>query len=266
MTLKQYLKQFKNIAWYASAGKDFCSMMCLSRRHLMDLGIPKDDTPDCFIFTDYYTNSDFEPGNRFFLDLQEWESEAKVGPDDRVKVNIYNVQELTKLNIGFNQDLVHSEADKYYGRVFVADVLLDSPKLGKTVTKLIYAVAENTAFAFDFLLPNHIEIKYMIHNAYGFGFGGARSTGGFMLQIAKDLNTKYIACDFNKDYVGIDSADSYLSEEQRTTYSVLKFIENFKYYDWMGYGDTQLFEVVGFSQGNAEYPNGRHYYDYEMGD
>ena len=52
MQLANYLKQFKNIAWYPSAFKDSLSMVCLSHKNLKEYGIKKDETPDCFIFTD----------------------------------------------------------------------------------------------------------------------------------------------------------------------------------------------------------------------
>ena len=41
MNLYNYLKQFKNIAWYPSAFKDSLSKMCLSHKSLKEYGIKK---------------------------------------------------------------------------------------------------------------------------------------------------------------------------------------------------------------------------------
>lgn len=255
MTLYSYLKQFKNIAWYPSAGKDTLSMICLSFDSLRQCGVSKEDAPDCFIFTDYSTYS--EPNERFALDLPRYENQAEFNyMNPRCKATVFNVKELDKLRIPFHQDMVTGEMDyQYYGRVFVGDILVEHPEYGKTVTKLVYVVAENTAFAFDFLLKKNIKVKYAIHSRYGHGFGGGWSTGAFMFQILKDLGVKYFASDMDWHYDG-DAADRFLSVEQKNQIPVLRKICNFAaIYNWYGYNATILYEVIDFVQKGEHEPN-----------
>lgn len=249
MRLTTYLKQFNNIAWYPSACKDALSMVCLSFDSLIQLGIPKNEIPDCFIFTDYDTQARYEDNYKFFLDLEEYENSKSFGYNNaEYKATVYNIKELNKINIPFDQELVTGEKDyQYYGRVFVMDVLIEHPQVEKFVTKLIYVIAENTAFAFDFLLKNHIQVTYAIHSRYGHGFGGGWSTGAYMFYILKDLGVKYFASDMDEHY-NVDCADKYLSEEQKSLVPLLREISNFAdRYKWYGYNPTILYKVEGFT-------------------
>ena len=253
MTLSSYLKQFKNIAWYPSALKDSLSMVCLSQKSLLDYDIPKSEAPDVYIFTDYETYKDQEPNNRFFLDLKEDELETNFYyTDDEFKATAFNIKELEQLHLPFDKNMVAFERDEYYGRAFIADILIEHQKIGKTIAKLVYVIIENTSFAFNFLLKRNIKIRYMIHSRYGHGFGGGISNGGFMCNIMKDLGTRYIACDFNK-YYNHDVADIYLTGIQRNTIPILRKIDNFAHkYKWAGYDDTILYEVIGFTYLDSE--------------
>lgn len=253
MTLYNYLKQFKNICWYPSAYKDSLAMVCLSYKSLRDYGISRHEAPDCFIFTDYETYTDQAKNNRFFLDVSEYEDEVSCnyysGSD--FSATAFNIKELDKIKLSFDNNLVAFEHDKYYGRVFVADVLIKHPNIGEIITKLVYVVAENTAFAFDFLIKKNIKVKYIVHSRYGDGFGGGRSNGAFMCNIFKELGTKYFASDLNNhyDHYGYDVADEYLTGIQRNTLPILKKIDNFEYkFGWYGNGDTILYEIMGYKR------------------
>ncbi len=247
MTLYSYLKQFKNIAWYPSAYKDALSMICLSYKGLRGTSISKEEVPDCFLFTDYCSYADQQENHRFFLDLDEYEDEAILNyQNSDYTATVFNIKELNRLEIIFYQEMVAFERDNNYGRVFVGDVLIEHPQLGKTITKLVYVLAENTSFAFEFLLKKNIQIKYVIHSRYGHGFGGGISNGSFICNILKDLGTKYFASDMDEYYKN-DVADKYLTDEQKSTVPILKQIINlYDRYQWFGYGPTILYEVVGF--------------------
>ena len=249
MQLANYLKQFKNIAWYPSAHKDSLSMISLSYKSLRRFGFSKDEVPDCFIFTDYATYAQYDNNHQFILDLPDYEVEAVFNYDNSEhSATAFNIKELDRLKLSFNQDLVAFESDNYYGHVYIADVLIEHPELGKAVTKLVYVVAENTAFAFEFLLKKGINIKYIIHSRYGNGFGGGLSNGAFMFNIAKDLGVKYIASDII-DHYGIDEADNYLTGFQKSTLPVIRKICNFGVeYQWRGYEDTILYEVTSYKE------------------
>ena len=248
MRLQTYLKQFDSIAWYPSCGRDAMAMITLSFRNLYSIGIKKEDIPDCFLYTDYGSYTGFEPSKRFPLDLFESEGEAIFSEREDLKATAYNVKELPKLKIGFDQSLVDFPADSYYGRVFIADILLEHKDYGIMVTKLVYVFAENTGFAFDFLLKNRIKVKYAIHSCYGHGYGGGRSNGAYMTHILKDLGATYFVSDITEHY-DPDIAERYLSQEQKETFPILEEVINLTYLTrWMGYDDTKLFRITGFTQ------------------
>ncbi len=243
MTLYNYLKQFKNICWYPSAYRDTLSMVALSYKSLREYGFNKEEVPDCFLFTDYDGHSE---NGEFFLDPNEDEIVFSYENSDHL-ATAFSIKELNRLDIGFDQDMVAFEADRNYGRVFIADVLIEHPKMGKILTKLAYVIAENTKFAIDFLLKKNIKVTYVIHSRYGHGFGGGISCGSFICNILKDLGTRYFASDMDEHYKE-DIADKYLTEEQLKYVPVLKEIDNFQCrFDWSGYGPTIFYEVVGYS-------------------
>ena len=256
--LVDYLKQFNSIAWYPSASHDSLSMACLSNKSLKKYGIPKNEVPDCFIFTDYDTFYDQRDNKRFFLDLEENNDEVSFdNPSDGCHATAFNVRELGQLSIPFDKSLVTHDCDKYYGRVFLADVLIEHPKIGKTIAKLVYIIAENTAFAFDFLIKNDIRIKYVIHSNYGYGFGGGISNGTFICNILKDLGARYFASDINQNS-GKDIANSYLNDDQRKTLPVLKTIVDFNHeYKWYGYDNTILYEITGYKRSDDKNESGK---------
>lgn len=248
MNLYSYLKQFKSIAWYPSAGIDALSMVCLSHQSLLEHEISKRDVPDCFIFTDYLPHYDRADNHKFILDLDENEDHANFFHNNNgFSATAFNVRELDKLSLSFDPELVMFDHDNYYGRVFTADVLVEHPDIGKTVVKLVYVIAENTAFAFEFLIRKNIKVKYVIHSCYGHSFGGGNSNGGFICNILKELGTKYFASDIDNNY-GYDIADKYITGIQRSTLPILRNIVNFNNkYGWFGYDDTILYEIKGYS-------------------
>ena len=249
MTLNNYLKQFKNIAWYPSAGRDSFPMVCLSPKSLRDYGISKDEMPDCFIFTDYKTGCEFEDNQKFILDLDEDKDEAELSQP--YTATIFNIKELSKISVGFDPNMVAFDKDEYYGKVYVGDVLIEHPRIGKTIAKLVYVIAENTSFAINFLLKNHIKVKYVIHSRYGHGFGGGISNGAFVCHILKELGTKYFISDIDNHYNN-DAADIYLTDEQKSVVPILKEIDNFYHkYGWYGYGDTVLYQVMDYGAPQA---------------
>lgn len=247
MQLANYLKRFKNIAWYPSAGKDVMSMISLSWRNLARMGIAKEDMPDCFLFTDYDTYARYENNQRFCLDVEEeGEPASFTYANVEYQATAFNIEELERLHIGLRHDMICGEPDEYYGRVFTADILVDHPEQGKIIAKLVYVVAENTAFAFDFLLRKNIKVKYAIHSRYGNGFGGGASSGAYMFHILKDLGVTYFASDMDEGFDN-DAADIYLSEEQKHTFPCLHEICDLgARYHWYGVNATKLYKVVDY--------------------
>ena len=256
MNLRQYLKQFSNIAWYPSAHNDIKAMTILSFKRLKDFGITKEDVPDCFIYTDYKTCSDNFNSDWFFLDCCKYENEVVFSEGNDITAMAYNTKEVSRLKIGFDPEMVAFDKDRNYGRVFIADIVIDDPEIGRIVTKLVYVVVENTKFAIDFLLKREIKIKWLIHSNYGHGFGCGKSNGGFLSQVFKDLGVKYTVSDLD-EYYGFDIADKYLSKSQRSTIPVLKEIINLtSRYRWMGYNDDVLYRVIGYKTEEFAEENG----------
>ena len=261
MTLYSYLKQFKNIAWYPSAGKDALAMVCLSIKNLLPLDINKEDLPDCFIFTDYYTDSEGNNNHRFILDLADYESEAKFSYQSvDYEATAFNVKELKPLRIPLYEDMITGYPEyRYNGHVYVSDVLVDHPKYGKYIAKLVYVIAENTSFAINYLIKNKIKIKYAIHCRYGHGFGGGFSNGAYMFHILKDLGVEYFASDMDDGYNN-DIADRYLKEEQKKYFPVLREITDFySLYHWYGYDRMIFYKVVGYETNEDHKLNNRRF-------
>lgn len=253
MTLYSYLKRFKNIAWYPSSHRDASAVAALSKHSLFEMGIRVEDLPDCFIYTDYMTHMNHDGSSRFFLDLMAEEGEFDVSftlpGDERCKATAFNVVELDPLKISFDQSLVAFGRDQYYGKVYVCDLLLEDKRFGKSIVKLVYAVVENTAFAFDFLLKKGVKVKYVVHSAYGHGFGCGISNGAFLPAIFHDLGTKYLLADMVGECYAPDVADRYLSQEQKEIVPILKEYNHPRAQELMyGYGPTNLYEVVGFRE------------------
>ena len=251
MRLNSYLRRFQNIAWYPSACRDIQAMVSLSFEVLMRNGIRKEEIPDCFLFTDYDSQVRYNDTGKFVLDLEEDENQVTFGYENTSHNALAcNVRELDRIRIPFHPELVTGPKDEYYGRVFTADIFIEHPEFGKIITKLVYVVAENTSFCFDYLLRNHIRIKYAILSRYGHGFGGGFSSGLYMYHVLRDLGVKYFASDMSVEDHG-DVAYDYLSREQRRTYPILREICDFSIETrWWGYNATKLYEVMGFREDN----------------
>ena len=261
MYLPQYLKSFKHIVWYPSAATDGLAMACLSPSSLLELGIQKEEMPDCFLYTDYRP---YFPDGGFVLDGGDHETEIPFYNDEDTNVTAFNARELPPIRIGFNPELVAFDRNlRYYGRVFVADMLVDHKALGRSIVKLVYVFVENTQFAIDFLIKHKTRVSYVIHSAYGHGFGGGRSNGAYMFHILKDLGAAYFISDMGENDTR-DLADNYLSPEQRSEIPILSHMCDFtSTLHWAGYGDTILYKVNGFVP-NPDFEGPRYVLDEQL--
>lgn len=251
MTLKHYLKRFHNIAWYPSCHRDALPALALGKRAFAELNLPKEDAPDCFLLTDYNSYADWEENRNFFLNLEEgvFNAPFTLLMDSRCQAKAFNVEELRPIRIGFDQELVDFGRDRYYGRVYACDLLVENERFGQSIVKLIYVIAENTAFAFDFLLKNNIKVQTIIHSNYGHGFGGGRSNGLFLPHLFEALGVHYFASDIEEGETDSDLAERYLSESQKKRIPILKrLIDLHAYANLYGYGPTILYKVEGFDE------------------
>lgn len=203
-------------------------------------GWKEDRFPDCFLLTDY---SAFERDSDMFTSLLS--GETVLYEDNKTKVTAVNGTELQKLEIPFFKSLVDFPADENYGRVFTADIRIESDVLGQLKTKMIYAIAENTAFAFEYLLKNGIKMSYVVHVRYGHMLGGGRSNGMFIKRILNDLAARYFISDMNYESTFDTEAFDVYKEEliKRTDAGLdgLFFIPSEK---WSDSGDVHCYRVI----------------------
>lgn len=249
-TLAQILKTYDNILWYPSAGTDFSIADVFSPEKLRTLCIDKEDCPDCFLLTDYVPKPLFE--STFRNDPHKNDTYVYYNNNGCV-VTAFNEKRLPDIRIGFDPEMITEASDVkqpyQYGFVFIADILIEYDNGRKYISKLIYAVAENTRFLYDYLLKNKISIKYLVRSCYGYGFGGGRSSGLILRHLLKDLGVKYFADDENTGGNNADVADRYLTDEQREAVPVLGKITNLTFdFGFQGYGNVALYKVNGFAQ------------------
>lgn len=226
-SLNNYIKHFKNIAYYPSSGDNFEMIIGLLRDVIKD---PK-DLNDCFIFSDYLYGS-------FYNGIRN---------DIEKSINGYKIcltfeEELKPLDISFDHDMVMFNKDNNYGKVCLYDATIES-NYEKYKTKVIYVIAENTSFVFEFLLKNKIKTKLLIRSNYGYGFGGGKSLGNFLYYLIDDLGVKLFINDENlKDEK--DDAFKYLDIYNVGTTPDLESIEvDFNNDDyWHGYGKMLIYK------------------------
>jgi len=167
------------IAWYPSSGLDFRCLFYLNpvsdSTHPFKPGTNPPASPGLFLYTDYFgLRTEPEPGNQLYL-------------DKRTRVTIETVEELPALNLDVDQEIVTFSKNEFTNRVFYLTVTLESNLFGQVGGHILYACAVNEAFCAKILLPNKAKISHLIHIRYGSGFGGARGTGSWLLNVLEKL-------------------------------------------------------------------------------
>lgn len=238
MHLQEYLKRFSSICWYPSAGFDFREMLYLSKEYATLTNWDEKYFPECFVLTDYLVmtqsgmiTSILQGGTFLFQ-------------DENTEIVAINGKELERIRIPFYRNLVAFDKDENYGRVIVSDIIIKSSILGELNTKLIYVIAENTSFAFDFLIKNKISIDYVVHVRYGHMLGGGRSNGMFIKNILGQLGTRYFLSDMNytvkTDKEALDVFGYILSNFDEAVMYDLFYIPSYR---WSRSGDVHIYKV-----------------------
>lgn len=184
--LKEYLDSLKeplNIAWYPSAGLDFRPTLYLSQIYSeTDPASIKEDTfPNFFIYTDYLTSIP---------------DTSTIYEDSRTKVIVENIEELPRLGLPLNNEIVAIPGGSAEtGKVVFIEIKVTSNKLGEFKYPVIYASVENEAFCSKILLPMNSDISHIMHVKYGGGLGGAKMSGVWLLNVLKRLNCKIFVTD-----------------------------------------------------------------------
>ena len=263
-TLAQILKTYDNILWYPSAGADIGVADAFSVNKLCRF-IDECECPDCILMTDYRLEPFADQTGYFYSDPPCGNDVRAVYKTDDCVISAFRLRKINGIETGFDQNMVSFSLDEKrlgeYGDVYTADLLIEYKNGRRQITKLIYAVAENTRFLYDYLLKNKIKITFLVRSCYGYGFGGGRSTGTFLRHLLRDLGVKYFADDENIGG-GCDVAEKYLTEEQRAYEPELEHVANlsretdpddclfdtglddiFRKTGFRGYGDVILYKV-----------------------
>lgn len=200
-SVQQIIKSHNRICWYPSAGADFRELLFLSEQYCAwkDVPIAANELPDLFILTDC-NPSDTEycltTGDTYINDIN--------GPNYYKMGNLFScykrrtmmtvkdkVKLVEKLDIEFNHKLYRFDISHNYGNAFYFTVHIVSKQLGEWDADVLYILAENTSFAFDYLIKNNVTIDYIIKVRYGDAFGESTVQGDWLLKLIKPLNTKY---------------------------------------------------------------------------
>jgi hypothetical protein len=189
--LRAWLDRFEGtprIAWYPSAGQDMRDLLYLSPQYASRFPGTEPDPrcPDIFLHTDYFPWRDST-----FLDSYQ------VHDDGRTSVRIAHIEQLPRLDLPLDRQLVHiPEGSSATGRVVFLELDVRSNLLGQFTVPLIYAFVENSAFCALKLLPNRAAISHLIHVRYGGGVGGGGSASGiWLLNVLRQLKCECLVSD-----------------------------------------------------------------------
>ena len=248
INLSSLLNFCSKTLWYPSAGCDFSVFDVFSPEKLGRIIENKDELPDCFLLTDYDAGYSGPP---FIINgpKKGGRNNEIIYKSEDCTVTAFNQCQIRGINVGYDPDMVVGEPNgrlpELYGNVYTADILISYKSGNIYLSTLVYAVAENTRFLYDFLLKNRIKIKYLVRSCYGYGFGGGRSTGMILPHLFKDLKVKYFANDKNTGGdESCDPANIYLTDEQRKTVPELYELSNLtKDFGFKGYDDVILYRV-----------------------
>lgn len=141
--------------------------------------------------------------------LNTWTKRRRLVTDIRTD----HVERLEDLDLPCNPRLFRTDAPDggrpdYYGRAFyfrahVASLQREGspePRIYTYDRDVLYILADNTAFARDFLLRNRISAEYVIQIRYGEGFGGSCVKGNWLRELLPALQCKYFMA--NPRYAG----------------------------------------------------------------
>ena len=170
-----YEMRAKSVLWYPSAGKDFRDLIFCSGEY-PGIGI----TPELFVHTDCMPDFDLDiPGT--------------VYKDRHTAVTLYKEREFDCLTVP-QMEFAHWKSHDA-GRIILYRAEIISDRFGKIEKPLIYVVCENEWFAAEFLIPNRITVETVCHVRYGSGFGGAATSGAWLLNVLKILRTRCFISD-----------------------------------------------------------------------
>jgi len=210
---EQFIEEhtIKNVLYYPSADEDF---LCIEHTHLdtvhrngLNAGLSY-DTPDLYIFSDYYPHH-------------------KTAFVERGGVNLGNhkmigIEEITELQINPNEYNFHlnpayqdfTPNPEYFGRAFYFKMVFQS--LGNQANTYfihgVYLFAENVNVIDQLFLRHKLPLSHLIWKRDGTGLGCGNVSLEFLIPVSKLLNTRWFfiwnAYQESYDYVNYYDAEN----------------------------------------------------------
>lgn len=200
-SVEKIIHDHNRICWYPSAGGDFRELLFLSEQYNNWKNVPIDngEQPDLFVLTDCRpdnTNFGYDSGK---IDIERingdkyWQIERLfMAYDWGTKITVNGKVRLVEhLGLDTDPDLYNGEMSDNQGNAFYMSVHIKSNKLGEWDADVLYILAENTTFAFNYLLKNNIQIDYIVNVRYGENFGESALAGDWLIRMLEPLNVKY---------------------------------------------------------------------------
>jgi hypothetical protein len=203
------------VAWYPSSGRDFKDLLFLHKSKYQFEGMT--DSPELFIHTDCSIQiSDFERSNPLEICLN-----GICFKDESTTIYVLSKEELPSVDISgeaCDKGLSQFPASPDYGRIFFLRLHIESDSLGSVLQSVLFAVAENGAFASQILIPNNARIKYIWE-----GNAGGKPND-WIRHVIKRLQTEYVV----RENRGAGARDSSLYSDGQFDFQVKEYLAVFQ--------------------------------------
>ena len=174
------------LAWYPSAGFDYRPIILLNHKE----NDSEPAAPELFVYTDFQPPLEIA-GNEILYQ------------DRKTTIRVLEREELQRLSLPLWRQFISLSPNALFNRVFFLRLSLESTQYGAMEACLLYVGAINEVFCLRYLLPDTV-VSHIIHVRYGSSFGGARTTGSWILNILKKLNTTYFISSMSLTFNGFD--------------------------------------------------------------
>lgn len=226
------------IAWYPSAGKDLRDLLYLHPdfAKIKPAKTTEPQPPDLFIHSDYFPWSE-----TCFLDSEV------IFFDNRTIMSVVSIEELPRIDLPLDPQIVDfPKGSKLTGRVVFLWVEVQSKSLGNYHYPLLYVFAENAAFCEKVALPHSAKFTHIIHVRYGYGYGGGKSAGSWLLKILPSLGCEVFITDGHHYEQNGDQRvlEAFPLIAQSTKECKLEPIRTIDSCSWSGYGNISWNLVI----------------------
>lgn len=249
LSLKDVISNHRSICWYPSAGDDFKPLIFLNQNGYRNFDIPEDngqEFPDMFIMTDVLYPMFFSDERNPISQLNNsdsWRRITELYRDFKTTVSVVKSRKLRRLDLELDTEMLSYEYsnEENYGNVFCFTVKVETRlywpyDLKQWYMTVVYVIAENRAFARDFLMKNNIKVDYVPVIRYGEAMGGGSAISpNWIRSILGAIKCKYYIC--NAHYAREEKNMVYF-EDYDIPATELKEIKRISGNHWSEYGDV----------------------------